>query len=93
MGTILVLISRSLSRISDEEASPQKGSFLDRLLSSGIPERIDAFLNILFFKIIKRAKIIVMRMDNFLGTQLKRVQQHNRSNQNIHPHFLKNLKK
>jgi hypothetical protein len=72
-GTILFLVARTLPRISEEDADLKHHSLFDRWFSSGIPDRIDAMLNTYIWKFFRRAKVVVMRLDNYLTERLKKM--------------------
>lgn len=72
VGVMVYLIVRTLPRISDEETAPAKG-VLERWLASEFPERLDAAMNGFLLKFLRRAKVVVMKIDNFLNKELNRV--------------------
>lgn len=73
LGTILYIVARSLPRIEENESRPQKETFLDRLVMSEIPHRIDTAVNTYTGKLFRKLKISLMRLDNYLTKKLKRM--------------------
>ncbi len=71
LGTMLYLVARSLPRVGEEASGKQ--NFLDRLSSSEIPEKIDAAFNNFLTKSLRRTKVVLMKVDNFINDKLKRV--------------------
>jgi len=71
LGTMLYLVARSLPRVG-EEASDKPG-FLDKLSSSELPEKLDAAFNGFLLKSLKKTKIVLMKVDNFINDKLKKV--------------------
>ncbi len=71
LGTMLYLVARSLPRVG-EEASDKK-NFLDRLASSEIPEKIDTAFNGFLLKYLRKLKIVLLKVDNFITEKLKKI--------------------
>lgn len=73
LGMMIYLFARSLPRLDEEDLAPRKGRFLERWLHSGMPERIDAFLNTYLGKFFRKLKIVLLRLDNHLTNRLKKM--------------------
>ena len=71
LGTILYLGARTLPRIDGEPET--KENILDRLANSGIPEKVDNVLNSFLSKFLRRLKILLMKVDNFVSEKLKKI--------------------
>ena len=71
LGTILYLVARTLPRIDGEPSG--KENILDRLANSEIPEKVDAVLNSFLGKFLRRLKILLMKVDNFVSERLKKI--------------------
>lgn len=71
LGTMLYLVVRSLPRV-DEEFS-DKPDFFERFSSSEIPEKIDAAFNGFLTKFLRKMKVVLMKVDNFINDKLKKV--------------------
>jgi len=71
LGTILYLFVRALPRIEKEENV--KVGFIERWITSDLPERFDFTLNNFLVKFLRRLKILVLRIDNLVGNRLKRM--------------------
>lgn len=76
LGTILYLTVRTLPRIEDAGV-PEKRGLLERWLTSEAPEKIDAVLNGFILKFLRRARVAVLKLDNSLTGQLKKIQLEN----------------
>lgn len=71
LGVMLYLIVRALPRV-DEETYPAKNIF-ERWLASELPEKLDTAMNAFLLKFLRKAKVVVMKIDNYLNKELKRV--------------------
>lgn len=71
LGAILYLMVRALPRITEEPS--EKKNFLDRLAHSDVPEKMDAALNSFLFKFLRKAKILVLKLDNMLSKKLRKI--------------------
>lgn len=85
LSVIVYLTARALPRVTDEGELPtvheQVGGWLERLPL----HRLDERLNALLYKLLKHVRIIMMKIDNRLTHQLKRVKQHGESAQSASP--------
>ena len=72
IGAILYLAARTLPRIEDGAEAEKKGLF-EKWLTSEVPEKIDRALNGFLFKSMKKARVLLLRFDNTLGEQLKKI--------------------
>ena len=71
-GTVLYLVARSLPRVEDNGA-PRRQNILDRWVASEIPERIDATINSVMGKLLRKLKVFLLKIDNLLTEKLRRV--------------------
>ena len=71
LGAILYLMVRTLPRIAEEPS--EKKNFLDRWAHSDVPERMDAALNSFLFKFLKKVKIFILKLDNMLSKELRKI--------------------
>lgn len=72
LSFLLYLTARALPRIVEEPATDRK-SILDRWAHSPMPEKIDTALNGFLLKFLRRVKIVLLRIDNTLGKQLRKM--------------------
>ena len=73
-GLVLFLVVRSLPRIGeDDESARKRQTFLERLVTSDIPHRLDEMTNVFLGKIFRRVKIHLLRLDNYLTERMKRM--------------------
>ncbi|MDO8664379.1 MAG: hypothetical protein Q7K44_02415 [Candidatus Liptonbacteria bacterium] len=71
LGTMLYLVARSIPRVGEEVSD--KKSFLDRFASSEIPEKIDTAFNGFLLKYLRKLKIVLLKVDNFITEKLKKI--------------------
>ncbi|MBI4094716.1 MAG: hypothetical protein HY435_00795 [Candidatus Liptonbacteria bacterium] len=71
-GTIVYLLVRSLPKVQEEEAGP-KQRFIDRLAKSEIPEKVDMAVNAFLSKSLRRTKVALLKVDNFLTQRIKKL--------------------
>lgn len=72
LGVILYVVVRTLPRVDETAVSEKKGAW-ERWLASGMPERIDRALNGFLFKLLKRVRVLLLKADNAVSGQLKKV--------------------
>lgn len=72
LGTMLYLVARSLPRVEEDEISGKPG-FLDKLSSSEIPEKLDAAFNNFMAKSLRKTKVVLLKIENFVNDKLKKV--------------------
>jgi hypothetical protein len=73
LGAILYLAARSLPRLADEEETERQYSLIERWVMSDIPHRVDQAVNLWAGKFFRKVKIYLLRLDNYLTQQLKRI--------------------
>ncbi len=71
LGFVFYLMVRALPRIEDEQK--EEKNFLDRLVRSDIPEKVDIALNGFLLKTLRKAKILVLKLDNTLSKTLRKI--------------------
>ncbi len=71
LGTMLYLVARSLPRVGEEVSD--KPGFLDKLSSSEIPEKLDAAFNNFLAKSLRKTKVVLLKVENFINEKLKKV--------------------
>lgn len=72
LGTMLYLVARLLPRVEEGEVSGKPG-FLDKLSSSEIPEKLDAAFNNFMTKSLRKTKVVLLKIENFVNDKLKKV--------------------
>ncbi len=84
LGTVLYITVRALPRIEESGTDADAKNAFERWAHSEFPEKIDAAFNNFVLKFLRRAKVVVLRMDNSIAKGLRKVQpQENRANTNI----------
>ena len=77
LGALLYFVIRTLPRIELDPKTPDTKGFFERLVVSRIPERVDGVVNNFLFKFLRKFKVVLLKVDNVVGKQLKRVQPEN----------------
>ncbi|MEK7212325.1 MAG: hypothetical protein AAB686_01455 [Patescibacteria group bacterium] len=72
IGAILYLTVRSLPRIGEERMARSPG-LLERWVTSDVPHKIDLTVSSYAGKFFRKLKVVLMRMDNYLTTRLKKM--------------------
>ncbi len=73
VGALLYLVIRTLPRIEPDPAGEKPKGFFEQLIVSKIPERVDGVFNSFAFKFLRRLKVILLKIDNVVGHQIKKV--------------------
>jgi len=72
LGVIVYLVARTLPRIEEVAAkNSPKQSYFDLMMKRLPMEKADAFVNMLLEKLLRKSRLFVMKLDNFLNTHLK----------------------
>ncbi len=71
LGAILYLAARSLPRVGEEP--PANPGLLERWAASEVPEKIDAAFNNFLMKSLRKIKLVLLRIDNYLTKHIKKV--------------------
>lgn len=70
LAAILFMVARALPRI-EALGEEIRQSPLEKWVTSGVPEKVDAFLNMFFAKLLRRSKVVIMRVDNLVTARLQ----------------------
>ena len=73
VGGILYIFVRSLPRIGEREVQPEKRTIFERWVMSDIPHEIDRALNATLGKLFRKLKVLLLRLDNYLTSRLKKI--------------------
>jgi hypothetical protein len=72
LGVIIYLVARTLPRISESATkTPPQQNYFDLMMRRVRLEKADALVNMFLEKLIRKSKVFVMKLDNFLNTHLK----------------------
>jgi hypothetical protein len=71
LGGIIYIILKTLPKI-EEENSNEKIGFLEKFIISELPHKIDSAFNFYLSKILRRFKILILKLDNYLTEKLKK---------------------
>jgi len=70
LAGLILLVTRAMPRVEEDQVKRQ--GILDKLAASELPEKIDAILGSTMFKFFRRLKVFIMRLDNFVNSEIKR---------------------
>lgn len=70
-GIIIVLVVRTLPRL--EDGVEVKRGYLERLIASDLPHRMDTVMNSAMGKFYRRMKVMLLRWDNTLTDKIKNI--------------------
>lgn len=74
-SVVVYLFTRALPRVADQDEPPTVYDYFDAWLAKLPLHHVDSRLNALLFKFLKRVRVVVMKIDNYLIRHLARVQQ------------------
>lgn len=77
LGTIIFLVARTLPRITETETANIENKKRISWLSNFPLEKIDALINSFLEKTLRRIKLILMKLDNFVSRQLNKFKKDN----------------
>ena len=84
LGAMLYVAVRALPRVEESGVEADAKNFIERWAHSEIPERIDAAFGNFLMKFLRRAKVVVLKIDNSIAKGLRKVQpQEHHANTNI----------
>ena len=73
VGGILYIFVRTLPRIGEREVKEEKRTVFERWVMSEIPHEIDRVLNATLGKMLRKLKVLLLRLDNYLTSRLKKI--------------------
>jgi hypothetical protein len=73
LGTIIYLMARAIPRVGDEVSEPT--TKIDRWLNSLRLEKFDVLLGNFLEKALRKAKLILMKLDNVTSNYLDKIKQ------------------
>ncbi|MBI4992167.1 MAG: hypothetical protein HZB99_03045 [Candidatus Harrisonbacteria bacterium] len=73
LGTMVYLAVRALPRVPDTDsiAEPLKENYIDRLIKRLPLEKADTLASSLLEKLLRKSKIVILKLDNFLTKHLQ----------------------
>ena len=74
VGALLYFVIRTLPRIEPDNGVAETKGFFERFIVSKIPERVDVVINSFLFKFLRKFKVALLKVDNMVGRQIKRIQ-------------------
>lgn len=73
LGAILYLVARSLPRVGATGDEEDKRGLVERWVTSELPEKADELLNSFLFKLFRRVKLLLLKVDNVLGKRIEKI--------------------
>src|SRR3989338_5567792 len=76
LGVILFIMARAVPRIQSESDVVPQGSkfdYFDRILAKVPLNRLDFLINSFLSKILRRIKVVVLKIDNFITNYLNKL--------------------
>jgi len=74
LGAIIYITARALPRIEDSaDVSQNQLPLIDSVFSSGFLDKADNLAKAILEKILRRMKIAVMKLDNFVSERLGKI--------------------
>ncbi|MCS6789219.1 MAG: hypothetical protein NZ484_01460 [Patescibacteria group bacterium] len=70
-GGILFLIAKAIPRIDGENLSNEKKGLLEKFIISDLPHKFDSLLIFYMGKFLRKLKVLILRLDNYLTLKLK----------------------
>ncbi|MEK7608431.1 MAG: hypothetical protein AAB495_02535 [Patescibacteria group bacterium] len=71
VGVLVYLVVRTIPRIDEGAGGGQRT--WERWFTAELPEKLDGVTNAFLVKFFRKAKVVVLKLDNFLNRELKRV--------------------
>jgi hypothetical protein len=75
LAAMIYLLARALPRVVDEEGTVAAG-FFDRLVDKLPLQRIDYSISSGLEKMLRKAKILVLKLDNVINNYLEQIRKH-----------------
>ena len=72
-GVIIYLMARAVPRVSDSGETVHAPGRFDRMLARLPLQQVDDRLNRAFEKLLRKTKVLISRVDNFVNDHLKRL--------------------
>ena len=81
LGALIYLMARAVPRVDESGEARHPAGRFDRMLSKLPLREIDEKLDLVFEKILRRLKIIIMKSDNLINEYLGKVKKSNGVNE------------
>lgn len=91
LGSIIYLLARAVPRVTDEAAPTRPANFFDKLMAKLPMEKIDQDINSFLAKFLRKSKVIILKIDNFINHRLGKLSKKNgngKTNENDTPQVL-----
>lgn len=75
LAVMIYLLARALPRVVDESGAIQSGVF-DRMVDKLPLQRIDLIISSLAERLLRKAKILVLKFDNVINSYLEQLRRH-----------------
>jgi hypothetical protein len=87
---MIYLAARALPRVSELPAQPSKRDYVGEIIKQIPFEKIDAFLNALAAKLLRKAKVFVLKIDNLISRYLNQLRTNGNGKEHFKPDLFKN---
>lgn len=77
LGLIIYLLVRAMPRVIDAPAPSRPANFFDKLMGKIPVAKIDQNINSFFAKFLRKLKVIIMKIDNFVNDRLGKLTKKN----------------
>ncbi len=71
LAAIIYVVVRTLPRIDD--GTPGNKNVFEKWLTSELPERFDAIFNGFLMKLLRKLKVVLLKVDNYLSGHIKKI--------------------
>lgn len=73
LGVIIYMLARAVPRVTESGETVHTTDIFDRILSRLPLSKIDARLNLLIEKFLRRVKVWILKIDNLVNKRLKNI--------------------
>jgi len=91
LGVVIYLLARAVPRIHESGEIVHAPGRFDRLLSKLPLQKIDERINVFLEKFLRRAKVVLMKLDNFINHHLGRLRKSNGNDAEKKPDLFQEL--
>lgn len=77
LGLIIYIFARAVPRIGEIPAQTVKANVFDRLISKLPMAKIDEAINSFLSKFLRKSKVVIMKIDNFINHRLGKLTKKN----------------
>lgn len=90
LALMIYLVARALPRVSELPAPAPKRDYVGEVIKRIPFKKIDDFLNSLAAKLLRKAKVFVLKLDNLISGYLGKLKTNGNGKENSKPDLFKN---